>query len=303
MKHRILMVMGEIVWYNARAAMTPQIQESLQELNVKSKLIFNRIKKKVYDEAEHQVRKHVAVQFENTYVLIQSTLLPSGRKHATEEGPRHQLDDCGFLVSSGGYQAFKRAGQQEQLTGDADEFQLAAEIIDEPILEKLESLLQELEPLLQSCQDKALEVKMEYFTNIEENTDNTKSKRGILGLIPGVGTIKGFIPDPKALLKFIPGNKGAAVETVPTALFLKAGLASIVETVQSILHEIGGAAAQRAKTSHVTVEDRSSDLRREMDQLLQELVVARAREIVFSELDTRVKKQSTLALAQQQRVR
>eukprot|EP01047_Picozoa_sp_COSAG01_P031791 COSAG01_NODE_2270_length_8029_cov_28.731400_1_plen_1090_part_10 len=142
----------------------------------------------------------------------------------------------------------------------------------------------------------------------------------IKGLIPkpiaaisssemGLAT-EGVGGDTKAL-KVVPGSKQAAqlasalgikasdddvddaadskhLPTAPTALFVKLGLAQAIEELRPLLAELGGAAAERSDAIHISIEQRSTDCRRALDLLLQELVVAKAEQEVFPQLITRM---------------
>eukprot|EP01051_Picozoa_sp_SAG22_P006212 SAG22_NODE_399_length_11094_cov_5.593452_6_plen_343_part_00 len=291
----------------------------------------NRVVKKVYEAAEFEVRKEVKFKVDEAFAVTESKLLPPRRDRAPEldedggpvgSGVDEEVDEAGFLVSAGGFKAFKQgAAASKKLPGGVDPLAVADQVIDEPTLEALEGLLEELGPLLESCSAAALAMKEEYMTNLQ---NPEKSKKGILGagsstqrhffaihgrlsssclcflaarveqnqnaqtcigllyyefrdfnfltadtcllpapgLIPGAGLIKGFVPDPKRLLKFVPGFKKGEAPEFPTSVFLKAGLASAMEALRPELETLGGAAAERADAIHLSVEDRTTDLRK-----------------------------------------
>jgi Ca2+-binding EF-hand superfamily protein len=156
---------------------------------------------------------------------------------------------------------------------------------------------------------------------------NLESELTLVTRIPGLSKIKGFMPGPlasvagstmglvmggpKSLLKLVPGSKQAKQlasalglktatadesedeveeETlmVPTPLFIKMGTAAAVEQLRPTIDELGGVAAERTETFTVSLDQRSTDCRRTLDKILQELVVAKAKQEVFPELVTRL---------------
>eukprot|EP01052_Picozoa_sp_SAG31_P015522 SAG31_NODE_1000_length_10456_cov_3.588394_3_plen_576_part_00 len=68
---------------------------------------------------------------------------------------------------------------------------------------------------------------------------------------------------------------------VPIMDFLKAGIVAAMDQLRPKLEDIGISVRERLVNVPVTVEHRSTDMRRGLDQLLQELVVTEAKENIF----------------------
>ena len=277
-------------------------------IRIESTMLRNRLAKEVNEAVEKAVRKEAYTRFLAVCDEVHGKLTPSSwRKIDVEAGEVQEADEFGFLVSEGGYNTALKG--QSAAGGLGDPMEMANEVLDEETVGKMEILLADLKPLLLTYRDSVREFKDEWLQNVK---DPEKVKNGIGSLIPtfgmtkGLKAMKGLIP--KSVVKVVaapinlaekvtPGIGGnndeeedpdADILRVPVAIFQKAGLAAAIEFLRPKLDTMGGFVAERAAMLNLTADQRSTDMRRALDQVMQEVVIQKAHEDVFPALQVRM---------------
>jgi len=77
---------------------------------------------------------------------------------------------------------------------------------------------------------------------------------------------------------------------IPVCDFQKAGLMAAAQQMRGKMMKMGGKAAERAQAAVLTTRQHSTDLRREIDQMIQQLLVDAAKERVWPDLNKSVSK-------------
>ena len=266
MRRGLDQLLQELVVSKAREDVFPELQTRMKDLRLRGMplpgKIFDKVASLVFDLAEGEVRKQVHAKVAEFYTAASAGLVPAGCGVAAEAGEVLPEDEYGFLSSDGGYAAFKGSSGFGGLGGalGVDPSALMKQVLDEEMSEKLKMQVEEAKAMLAS-----------YKAHIDSAHSKWLAEGG------------------KKLLKKPGGNpKNIAQIQLKAAEVQKAGLAAAVELLRPKLEEIGGSVAERLEAISVTVEQRSTDMRRGLDQLLQELVVSKAHENVFPELHVRL---------------
>jgi hypothetical protein len=258
MRRGLSQLVQELVVSKVRDEIFPKIDEAIDKHKKIRGPIAKKVKGVVYDLAEGGVRKKVQAQITASFSDLSAKLAPDGAAVAPEEGEEQEEDDFGFLVSEGGYKKFKGSGG-----GLPDPMQMAQKIVDPETIEKLKQHLTNIKAPIQALQDAAETEKEKWLS------ENPKIR--------------------KMLNKAEKNTKKLAKLEVPTMEFVKAGLKAALEQLQPQLEELGGPLAERASSIMAQLQQRCSDMRRGVGQLLQELVVSKIRDKIFPELTEKVR--------------
>eukprot|EP01048_Picozoa_sp_COSAG05_P002684 COSAG05_NODE_114_length_18068_cov_60.696422_4_plen_948_part_00 len=249
-------LLQELVMSQARELVWPKLTKLIEADSRLRGPIKKKVAALVEDMAEGITRKQMHKVTCEGFKEMGKKIVQPGLQAAQELGEELEEDEYGFLVSEGGYKAFKGAAASL-----LDPKKYVSEVLDEDMMAKINAQLEPATELLTTCDAQAREMSNKWLN--EEGGQKLLNKAG---------------DDEKKLEKI----------EVPIAEFQKAGLAAAVEMLKPKLEAMGGTVAARVKEIGFTVEQRSTDMRRGLSQLIQELVVAKVKEVAFPALQEKL---------------
>eukprot|EP01052_Picozoa_sp_SAG31_P015524 SAG31_NODE_1000_length_10456_cov_3.588394_5_plen_973_part_00 len=270
------LLLQEFVVDKAKRHVFPYLQEKVSDLSSVVKLppmmpaipekILEKVAQLVFNAAEAEVRREMHNHIVSAYSSVSDKLIQPGCTMAVEAGEALEEDEYGFLTSEGGYNAFKNA-DSFKLPGGLDPMTIVEKLIDSEMIVELKSQADEAEQVIRSFQNNVVDAKNVWLSQH---------------------------PDGVVASKLIEkGSKGASKKLqqieVPTSEFVKEGLMAAMEKLRPQLQSLGLAMKERVDDIPFESSMRSTDLRRGLDQLLQELVLINAKERIFPELRRRIR--------------
>jgi hypothetical protein len=266
MRRGLDQMLQELVVVRAEEEVFPMIEPRVLALGLpKVGGLDKMVLKLCFEMVEGMARKGIHGKVLEGYAVLMAELQPAvaganAPGIAPEDGEELEEDEFGFLVSEGGYKAYKGSAG----FGGLDPQAIVKQVLDAPTAAKLTDTIEMMEALLLGYEAKAAEVMKDW----QENA-------GGLALLDEAGE------DPEKL---------ARIEA-PTAECLKAGLAVGMQQLIPKLQAMGGELSERANEIYISVATaRSTDMRRGLDQMMQEVVVRAARERVFPVLESKIAK-------------
>ena len=254
-------LLQELVVANVKENVFPQIDKLVSKNKRLVGPIAKKVKELVYDQTESMARKEMHKGVVRGYKDMNATILPPEFDAAPEGGEVQAEDVFGFLESEGGYKAFQGSSGGLGALG-LDPMMFVKKVVSPEIIDRLKHEAEEAQLMLEIYKVKAAAVRDRWLA--EEGGKKRLDKAGT-------------------------NQKKLAKIEVPTVAFQQAALFATAELVISKLQALGGPMVERLETIKVTAEQRSTDIRRSLDQLLQEMVVSKARQHIFPELETRIK--------------
>jgi hypothetical protein len=254
-------LMQEMVVAKARAELDPLLAAKVEALPLPP---FGGIKQKVLavvlELAEGTVRKQVHDRVLEVYAAL-TAKATEGAAVAAEKGTEKEEDEFGFLVSEGGYEKFKSS------SGGLDPEAMVNQVLNARMAAMLKESMVEIKDLVEAYKVKGDEA----------------AQRWLKGKAGGQQMLDDAKNKPEELAKI----------QLPASEIQKRGLEFVIEMMLPRLTALGGKAAERAEAIEAQIGGnirtlRSTDVRRHMDQMLQEIVVAKAEETVYPMLESKV---------------
>jgi hypothetical protein len=263
------------------------------------------------DQAEGNVRKQVHEQVLAAYATIGEKMTPDGCTAAVEDGEEAETDAYGFLVSSGGYKSFKGPIG----LGVTDPRSYVDKVLDPAIQDNLQAQAENIQTSLHQYKGHCESIRDQWLNQVgaqellDRAVEKKKRKKGKKKDIEAAESdVTMTEPEPENDTESgIPGMPGADALTnqmlidaakgkkselklikVPLHEFQKAGLQRASELLQPQLDQLGGSVATRVKEINFSSNQRSTDMRRGVSQLLSELVLSRVKTDVFPEIQERL---------------
>jgi hypothetical protein len=262
MRRGLGQLLQAFVLAKAKAAAFPMLEAKVEDLGLPPVGgIQDKVLALVFDMAERQVRKDMHTKLLGVYKHLRTNLGLAGAGEVFEDGDEQEEDEYGFLLSEGGYEKFKGPGGLGGLLGGLDPDSQVKKVLDPSMVDHLKQQVDEAQKLLEAFKVKAAAAQKDWLTQAG-----------------GQAELDAAQSDPMELAKV----------SVPVAEFQKAGMDIVMRDLYPRLEELGDEPAARAEDIEVSLDQRSTDMRRGMGQLLQELVVARAKEAVYPLLQAKV---------------
>eukprot|EP01052_Picozoa_sp_SAG31_P015523 SAG31_NODE_1000_length_10456_cov_3.588394_4_plen_587_part_00 len=228
-------------------------------------IVMKKIGLIIFDLAESNLRKHVHAQVMTVYALVTSAAAEPGCKVMLDPGQELKEDNCGFLINEGGYRKFRGSPFVSLVQRPPSPERLVAKVMDEETIKKLHT---------------QAELVQDFIIMYAEQAKTAKE----IWLQDGGGQAQIDAARAKGKLKKV---------KIPVMEFQQVGLQFCMQQLEQILDEIGLEVAERLEDVKERFEksDRSTDMRRHFGQLLQELVVSKAKRNVFPELKSKIARQ------------
>jgi Ca2+-binding EF-hand superfamily protein len=260
-------LLQEVIIQNARETVHPELDERLVALGLPS-IIFRQVRQEVYGIAEDDLRHRVHEEMGVVFNKMAETLMPSGcttEEEMSGEGAEIEEDEYGFLVREGGYKEYKESNGAKAAASITDMFEGSGinptetvnNVLDADLLAELVDQVEEVTVYLDPYIEQSKNAKEEWLAGLKKKELKKKAK-------------------------------GKVSIEMPTYMFHQEGLAAAVRALQPRLQSITGHIADRLASIDVSLDLRSTDMRRGLSQLLQEMVVSKVTDEIFPELDDRV---------------
>ena len=256
------------------------------------------IKTTLFNLAEDLVRKQLHRNVVSTFKDIAESLCPPGCKLLLETlDPKMKVDGWGWLNSEGGFAKFRKAAGG----GAAGMMEMVDQCLDPSIVAQLEELTGEVGPTVGAYLSASKAAFEEWSVGSGDLLKTHLEQHGLsqfyTPLVEDLGVLKLehlHIVDAAMLaqigMKSTDIRQAMDISFPPIAQFQKPGLLAALAHIKPTVIQIGGPLADRVNALNTSAEQHSTGLRRSLDQLLQEVIVSKARETVFPEIDKLVGK-------------
>eukprot|EP01046_Picozoa_sp_COSAG06_P022160 COSAG06_NODE_1701_length_8674_cov_30.790904_1_plen_1199_part_10 len=261
----------------ARAKMVPEISKKIDSIGLPNRVILSKVKEVVFDLAEKILRKVINERVKLTYAdMLEKVKIPNCGVKIPKEEPVDE-DEYGFIPAQGGsYTDLQPRFGLAPVRGGAGALQAEInKIIDPETQQAIKDALGPIIPMLKSYGEVAA-------TAAKEWADTTGK---VLIEEATAAAQKGKKPDKDMAKKLM-----LKIE-VPTFEFHKAGMSKAIPVLTAFMEERGGAVSQFLEKMALPKDLTSlkgSDLRRAMDQLMQEFIMDKAYLEVFPMLDQKL---------------
>jgi hypothetical protein len=150
-------LLQELVVVQAREEVFPLIGEVISAHKKIRGPMATKVKSVVFDLAEGLARKEAHKRIVETYADMMAAVVRPGCVAIPEEGETQEEDEYGFLVSEGGYAAFKGSSGLGGLVGDleAKAMEEVKKVVDPAMVDKLMLLVERAQAMLEGYDAKA----------------------------------------------------------------------------------------------------------------------------------------------------
>ena len=252
------------------------------DMSTMPSLLVKKAKSLLFSKAEEMVRKLIHGQVQASFTsLLEELNVPGCKSTIPKMSKKDGVDDFGWLKRKGGFPKWK--GGEGAGAGIMD---MVKGIIGPKLIEQLEKLTGSARPIIKtytSAVERALKewqkggVIAVDMASILDDDDLEQIGEGVGDLADSVeGPLANAEENTKAAaaaleekLSIPAAEISAMAKKVPLALMQKAGLKAAIDQLRPIIEGLHESFAKRSEEIIVDVDDRSTDMRRSLDQLLQ----------------------------------
>eukprot|EP01043_Picozoa_sp_COSAG02_P055718 COSAG02_NODE_6508_length_3529_cov_3.693878_1_plen_1149_part_10 len=259
-------MLQELIVAKCAATVFPKLDNAVKANKKVKGPLTKKVKALVRAQAEGLVRKstHKLVLEQYKELGRQPDILPSGMEVASEGGKEDAEDEYGFSKFHGGYKAFKSSAGGGISLGMPKPDDFVAKVLDAEMKQRLKDAGATAQEILDSFKANAQAVHEQWL--VESGVD-------------------------KQLKKAKHNTKKLARISIPLFDFQRAGLSAALEALLSKFEDVGGEAAVKARDAVGSMDADAvtvTAMRRQLDMLLQDLVLHNIKNSLYPELESKL---------------